>query len=143
MGVLDLNAARAARAAEAEAKGEEHILRFGDQEIHLPPEFNELPWRVAGPAMRGDVRAFLVELVGEETADKFFVEWDPTVADIAAFSDGLVELYGLNLPESPASDGSSTSSGNRSRLTSNGSTALTSGKPSTVLKPAASGASAP
>lgn len=135
MARADLNAKRAAR-SEAENAPHEVALGFdadGKERVfflkpRLPVAFVEL-------LREGRIREAL-QLLLVDPAD-----WEPMrAADLD--SDDLMaicELYGVDLPESPASTRSSTNGGPSSRPTSKRRTGSTSHKPAGAREPSASG----
>ncbi len=125
MASFDLDAARAAR---AEARGEPPTVTFGGEEYVMPAE---LELEAAEHLMFGRPTQFVKALLGEDW-ERFNAN-KPTLNDLKDLSDGLAVLYGFAEPgESPASPSSSTSNGNRSRPTSNGSTASRSPRRATA-----------
>lgn len=121
--VLDLDAARAARAEVEEAPP---VVRLEGQTFELP---RELPIDFAFRHREGDLRGALGMLFGD-SADRFFA-LRPSVADIEELAAGVLKMYGLSPGEAKASGSSSPSGGATSRPTSSGSTPSTS-EPSPV-----------
>lgn len=123
MGRLDLDAARAARAARVEGEQEEHIIVMGGQEFTVPPE---MPAQFALLIMEGRIGAGLEKLFGREQY-AIFETVDYSIEDLMELADGVAQLYGFDtVGEALASRRSSSSNGNRSRPTSRRSTASTS-----------------
>ena len=122
-------------AAQAEGERKPHPITVRGRTFHAVPA---PPYSVVQAAMTGDTEAFSPDRFGPAV---FGVEqW----ADLVAFVDtdemrvilsALPELYGFGPGESKASKQSSRSTGDRSRPTSNGSTASTSRKRSGAKKP--------
>lgn len=126
MATLDLDAERAAR---AETPGG-HTLRVGGREFALPAElphgFGQACIEAPAKGEEGVARALRL-LFGGQYDD--LVDQRLTDPDIADLFNKLPALYGLDgLGESSASNGSSPSTGSRSRPTSKRTTASTSGK---------------
>lgn len=129
--VIDINAARAERAAARAEAGEEGVeLIVGEHKFTLPPE---LPWTTAVRFAIGDVNGGLRALLGDEAAATILAtgidgaeDKGATKDDLQAIVDGINAAYGVTTPESKASSGSSTNDGDSSRPTSNGSTDSTS-----------------
>jgi hypothetical protein len=130
MATLDLNAKRAAR-TEAENKPHEVTLGFADDgtdriyqlKPRMPLEFSDL---LRAGRMREAMQLLLIDPTDWEQLRKA----QPDEDDLLAIAD----LYGVNLPESPASAPSSSNGGGPSRPTSNGSTGSTSPKPASARK---------
>lgn len=123
---VDLDAKLAA--ARAETTQDVHVLVFRGREFTLP---TEAPFTVLEAVMRGSnetTQAFLAvrAILGEEY--EMFLECRPTVAEATAFVGEAIGLWGLDLGESSASDGSSEATSTPSSPTSNGSTGSTSAK---------------
>lgn len=114
---LNLNAPKAAR---MEAMGEPKVLVFGDPEerFELPPE---LLLEHADAFTSGDPKTIIASLVGAENLDRFMAQ-KPSIRDFQEFAEGLNDLYGIDVPESSASNGSSPRASSRSRPTSPAST---------------------
>jgi hypothetical protein len=115
---LDLDAARAAR---AETRGETPTVTIGGETFTLPPE---LPMRYIWA--NDDMDALKALFDGQ--LDRFLSVVELTTEDIRALIAGMPSLYGVGSGESLASAGSSGNGSNRSRPTSGGSTASTSGR---------------
>lgn len=127
MARLDLDAARAARAAEAEAKGEDHVLVIGGQEFSLPVE---MPLAFPLALAEADVMGGIRELLGEEQYAEFAANPKTRLSteDLKELFTGAAELYGFeDVGEALASGSSSLRNGKPSRPTSKRSTAKTSG----------------
>lgn len=115
---LDLDAARAAR---QEAQGEPPTITYNGKVYTLPQELRLSQLEAFLRAEReNDLRGVIVALLADR-ADEFLAD-DPSYNDLKAMGDGLQELYGIGLPESGASNGSSPSGGGRSRRTSRATT---------------------
>lgn len=126
MGVLDLDAARAAR---AEAAGERHQLVFQGATFELPVE---IPADFAFFLVENKMREALGALL-EERFDEFW-KLRPSVGDLTELANGVARLYGFgNEGESEASAAPSTNGGKPSRPTSSASTRRTSAAPVTAL----------
>lgn len=122
MATIDLDAARAAR---AEAQGEENTVLLGGDTFTLPLE---LPIELGDFLVSGRVGAFIEALLGEEQWTKF-ASHKPTLNDLKVLAEQLAPLYGFESPgESPASVASLPSNGSHSRPTSRASTGSTSRK---------------
>ena len=107
---LDLNKLRAAR---FEAKGEGPTVKFGKHTFVCPPE---VPFMVveafgrmenaennsSGFEAAGAILDAVRRLIGNDQFDKFMAE-DPSTEDIADFLTGVMNLYGVEPGESPAS----------------------------------------
>lgn len=121
MGVLDLDAARAAR---TEATGEGHLFVFCGVKFPLPVELPaDFAFKLADQDAKGALEALLAERFDE------FWALRPSIEDLNALAEGVAKLYGFGTPgESPASAPSSTNGGKRSRPTSPGTTRPTSAK---------------
>lgn len=114
MGRLDLDAARQARAAKAEAKGEEHVIVLGGTEFTLP---SEMPADFAFAFAEGNPRAGLKALFDGQYEQ--FTETRYSIEDLLELVDGVAQLYGFdNMGEALASRGSSSRNGKPSRPTS-------------------------
>jgi hypothetical protein len=122
MGVFDLDAARAARAAREEVEGPRKppSIRFGGRDFIVP---NVCPLDVVLAVDRGDAERFIRGLVGDAFDD--FMALGPDLDDYLAIKDALLILYGVSEGESSASPKSLPRTGTRSRPTSNGSTGST------------------
>lgn len=121
MGLVDLDAMRAAR---AEARQEKHSFVFGGETFDLP---DELDLDLGVSIMNGNVWGSLTGLLGDQW-DRFYA-LKPHLEDAVDLVKSLAPLYGFADPgESPASPSSSASNGTLSRPTSKGSTASTSRK---------------
>jgi hypothetical protein len=124
---LDLDAARAARAAKAEAEGEAHVLVLGGQEFELP---TEMPLDFVLAAAEGDVAGSLRVLLGEEEYENLRAK-GLSVSDLNELIGGLAEVYGLeDVGEALASGDFFSKNGKPSRPTSKRSTASTSARKS-------------
>lgn len=110
MGTLDLDQAKAAR---SEALHEEHVVKFGGSEFHLP---TEVPLEFASHAIKGDILEALQSLLGE--GFPVFMESQPSMKDVEALMNGMNELYGMDVGESSASRHSLPSTSAPSRPTS-------------------------
>lgn len=84
--VIDLDGARAAR-----KEAEPVTLKFGGKEFNLP---GELPFRFAELAGESKLNEALIELLGDEQAVEF-ASLKPSTEDLTAFSEAIVEVYGL------------------------------------------------
>lgn len=113
---LNLDAAKAAR---MEAMGEPKVLVFGGETFELPPE---LLLEHADIFVAGDPKSIITALVGEARIERF-MEHKPSLEDVKVLAEGLKGLYGIEVPESSASNGSSPRASSRSRPTSLASTA--------------------
>ena len=114
MGTLDLDAARKARAAQAEAEAEEHVIILAGEEFTIPPE---MPADFALLFMENNPSGALRALFNGQY-DRF-AETRYSVEDLLELLDGVVKLYGFDtLGEALASRGSSSKSGKPSRPTS-------------------------
>lgn len=123
MGRLDLDAARAARAAKAEAEGDEHVVKLDGQEFTLPAE---MPAAFALHVLEGNIFKGLEALFGAEQYAAF-ASIAYSIDDLVELADGVAQLYGFeNVGEALASRRSSRNSGKPSRPTSKRSTASTS-----------------
>lgn len=119
MGRLDLDAARAARAAKAEAQAEEHVIVLEAEEYTIPPE---MPADFAIYALEGQLHASLRSLLDGQY-DRF-AQTRYSIEDLVELVEGVVKLYGFeNLGEALASRRSSSTTGKRSRPTSKRTTA--------------------
>lgn len=123
MGRLDLDAARAARAAKAEAEAEEHVVTLEGHDFILPPE---MPAAFALHVLEGNIFRGLAALLGDEQYAEFSaIRY--SIDDLIELADGVAQLYGFNnVGEALASRRSSSNTGNPSRPTSKRSTAKTS-----------------
>jgi hypothetical protein len=131
--LLDLNAKRAARAAQF---GEPMSFQVNDNNFVLVPE---LPLAAIEMATASNIAGAMKVLLADPDDWERFMQTEPTINDVM----DIVEFYGTSVGESSASSGSSKSGGGVSRLTSDGSTALTSVAPVTDPTPSASDASSP
>lgn len=123
MGVLDLDAARAARAAKSEAEAEGHTVVLDGQEFALPPE---MPAAFALHVLEGNIFRGLEKLFGPEQYAAFD-KIGYSIDDLIELADGVAHLYGFeNVGEALASRRSSSNNGKRSRPTSKRSTDSTS-----------------
>lgn len=114
MGRLDLDAARAARAAKSEAKGNDHVIVLGGEEYTIPPE---MPADFALLCMEGNIRGGLRALLDGQFES--FSEQRYSIEDLLELVDGVADLYGFeSLGEALASRNSSSNTGKRSRPTS-------------------------
>lgn len=114
MGVLDLDAAREARAAKAEAKAEPHVILLNGQKFEIAAE---MPAEFAFAFMEGKPRDGLRVLFGEHYDE--FAKTAYSIDDLVELVEGVAELYGFdNLGEALASRESSRSNGKRARPTS-------------------------
>ena len=104
---IDLNAKRAARAA---TRGEGLVVVLGEESFTLAPE---LPVAVMELVEINEFAAAIKLIVGEADWTRFLAQ-SPTMHDVM----DIVEAYGVELGESSASAGSSTSTGAPSRPTS-------------------------
>lgn len=89
--VLDLDAARAAR---AEAQQDKPVITFGGKEFTLPAE---LPWEVAEAAASGDGVAALKSielLLGDQWGE--FKKLNPTLADVMLVVEAIGRFYGTD-----------------------------------------------
>jgi hypothetical protein len=126
MGVLDLDAARAAR---AEVAGESHEVLFKKTTFELPVE---CPADFAFYLVEGKPREALRSLLG----DRFDAFWalGPSIADLEELTAGVARLYSFgDVGESVASVASSMNGGKPSRRTSPASTRRTSAGPVSAL----------
>jgi len=114
--ILDLNAKRAARAAE---RGEPIQMQLGSETFTL---VDELPIEIGDLAANNQIGEALKLMLADIS------DWDRLLACRPSFNDVLdvVEFYGTALGESVKSAGSSVSTGPPSKQTSSGSTAVTS-----------------
>lgn len=131
---LDLDAYRAAR---SEARGKVPTLKLLGETFTLPVE---VPCSVLQAFADDDKVAFGRAVLGDEQWTTF-CEIGGTEADLVVIASRLWTLYGVSLPESSASSGSSETGGEPSRPTSNGSTGSTSADSSgqtPALEPAGS-----
>lgn len=115
---LDLDALRAAR---AEAIKEPRTVRFGGKVWDLP---DELSLDTVIAMAQGHTTEPLQQILGDQWED--FKAVGLTANDFHAFVAGIDAIYGAAAGEASASPASSTTTGTRSRPTSNGSTASTS-----------------
>ena len=86
--IIDLDAARAAR---AEAANEKPVVRFAGSDWELPPE---LPWAIAEAATSNDVAAAIgavKSLLGSQW-DAFQTN-NPTIEDMRILLEGAVAIY--------------------------------------------------
>jgi hypothetical protein len=128
MGVLDLDAARAAR---AEASGERHTFIFKEVTFELPVE---VPADFAFFLLESKPREALQALIGDERFEEFWA-LRPSVADLTELAGGVARLYSFgDMGESVASGVSSNNGGRPSRRTSPATTRSTSGRPVSALK---------
>ena len=111
MGTLDLDQARAAR---SETLGEQHVLKFGGTEFHLPVE---VPLEFANHAVKGNILEALQSLLGENQFP-VFMESNPSMKDVEELMNGMAELYGMEVGESSASRHSLKNTSQPSRQTS-------------------------
>jgi hypothetical protein len=135
MGMLDLDAARAAR---AEAAGERHAIKFGGVVFELPVE---IPADFAFYLVENDARSALRSLLG----DRFDEFWalKPSIADLNELAGGVAKLYSFgDVGESVASVTSSKNGGKSSRRTSPATTRSTSAKPASATPRRNSGSAA-
>lgn len=131
MGHLDLDAARAARAAKAEGEREEHVVTLEGHDFALP---FEMPAAFAIHVMEGSIFRGLQVLFGDEQYATF-ATITYSLEDLIELVDGIAELYGFeSLGEALASRRSSLSTGKPSRPTSKRSTAKTSARSSGATK---------
>jgi hypothetical protein len=89
--VVDLDAARAARAAAHEGQP---VIRFGGKDWKLP---NELPWAVAEAAGAGTAQS-AVEAVKALLGKQWdaFAKLHPTVEDVRTLLEAIAELYNID-----------------------------------------------
>lgn len=114
MATIDLDAARAARAAESENKGKPHELKLGGQSFSIPPE---MPFKAAEAIGRGNIDQFFELLLNGQHEE--FAEQDLSLDDLVELTDSLMDVYGMeSLGESLASRTSALSTGKPSRPTS-------------------------
>lgn len=118
---FDLDAARAAR---LEAQGERPLFLFGGQKFELPAE---LPAEFAYLLDTADAKETIRYLLGDQF-DEFWAH-RPSKEDLIELVAWVTKRYGSSLGESQASAEPSTNGGSRSRPTSRGTTAKTSGRP--------------
>ena len=114
MGVLDLDAARKARAAKSETGGKPHDITVDGETFTIPVE---MPLDAALAISDGHVALFFEELLnGQHEA---FAKHKISVDDLLVLVEGVSEMYGLdNLGEALASRASSSNTSKRSRPTS-------------------------
>lgn len=117
--VFDLDVARAAR---AEAKGEQPTFIVGGQKFELP---SELPAEFA--YLLHDAKEAMRYLLADDFDD--FWAHRPSKEDIVTLVAWIATAYGTSPGESPASDSSSPNGSSRSRPTSPATTKPTSDKP--------------
>jgi len=131
MAVLDLNAKRAARAAQ---RGEGMQMILGEQSFQL---VDELPIEIGDLASDNRISEALRTMLADPDAD-----WERLRACRPSFNDvmDVVEYFGAQLGESVRSSGSSTNTGQPSTPTSTASTGETSPTPSLALVDSASSA---
>lgn len=121
MGLIDLDAARAAR---EERNGSPHQIIWGGETFLVGPE---LDLEAYGASRIDDPLRFVQLVLGSEQWPKFNELRRPSVDDARALSEGFAQLIGFESPgESSASLASSKSNSKRSKPTSNGSTDSTS-----------------
>lgn len=107
---LDLNKLRAAR---FEAKGEGPTVKFGKNTFTCPPEVPFMVVEAFGRMESAEENASGFEaataildavrrLIGDDQYAKFMAE-DPSTEDIVEFLTGIMNLYGVEPGESPAS----------------------------------------
>lgn len=123
--LLDLNAKRAARAAQF---GEPMSFQVGEDHFTLVPE---LPLAAIEMATASNIAGAMKVLLADPLDWDRFMGTEPTINDVM----DIVEFYGTSVGESSASSGSSTSGGGVSRQTSDGSTTLTSVPPAMAATP--------
>lgn len=116
MANIDLDAARAAR---AEAKHEPNTVTFGGETFELPAE---VTFDTIEVLLTGNLREGISRILGDHA--EFFWKQEPTVGDMQALTDGLIEAYtGHTVGESLASSASSANGTKRSRRRSPATTA--------------------
>lgn len=116
---FDLDEARKARAEIA--GGEGPVVTFGGQQFRLP---DEMPFDFAAQINDGKI-AEGIRALFDDQAEAFFA-LKPSIPDMIALADWLVDAYGMTPGKSEASSESSTPAGEPSRPTSNASTVATS-----------------
>ena len=108
--VVDLNKMRAAR---LEKKGPGPVVEFGNAKIQCPPEvpfmvleaFGRMETAQNDESAGGTASATLDivrSLLGADGFEKFMAE-SPATEDIAAFLEGVLKEYGVDVGESQAS----------------------------------------
>lgn len=95
--VIDLDGARAAR-----KETEEVTLKFGGKDFTLP---GELPFLFAEYSRQERLDDAMKALLGEDQAREFFA-LNPTIEDLTAFTELIVEVYGLDEGKSERSQNS-------------------------------------
>lgn len=92
--VIDLDGARAARGETEDVK-----LKFGGKQFTLP---GELPFLFAELSRQEKLDEALRSLLGDKQAKAFFA-LNPTIEDLTAFSEAIVQVYGLDEGKSEGS----------------------------------------
>jgi len=128
MGRIDLNEARQKR--RAERGGDDNELVVGSDVYPLPAELPIAVLEHVIGAQAGDLgqmsNVFAVMLGGEDTYEELKAKHGLTVDDLMEILDQTLDVYGVAVPESPASPPSSTATSTPLRPTSSASTAPTS-----------------
>jgi hypothetical protein len=129
--MINLDKARAARAAKREANGKAPVVVLGGQRFTLPVE---LPFSVANlmvkvgtlsqkndtAGLEGIIEKIIRSMVGDQYDE--FMKHLPSLDDITELFEGMLKEYGLSPGESTASAPSKTNS-RRPRQTSKPATA--------------------
>ncbi len=116
-----------AKAAEAEAQDESHVIVFKGTEITLPPSVEMMPIDAIEAQEAGQVVGFIRGLVTPEDWDAFKAH-RPNMHDLELLATAIGKVYGFEgAGESSASGGSLSTTGSSSRPTSPVSTISTSG----------------